>query len=601
MASRRPRSTRAARPEVQALRARPSCDVLVIGGGINGVATFRDLAMQGVDVALVERGDIAGETSAASSRMIHGGLRYLENGEFRLVREAVAERNDLLSTAPHHVHPLATTIPLRHTWSGLASAPLRFLAGRGPQRRHERGAALVIAGLKIYDSYSRVGRAQDGTAVPRHRIVGREDTFAELPDLHPETRMSATYWDAAVWAPERLALEVALDALAAESRARLATYAEAVGVPEPGVVTVRDTLTGEEIPLRPRVVVNAAGPFVDLVHGALGEQTSHVGGSKGSHIVVDSPALHAACRGREIFFENDDGRIVLVYPQHGRVILGTTDIPASPLEPARCTEGEVDYFIELAARVFPGIPVRREQIVYRYAGIRPLPRDDAADPGRVSRDYRVVESALPGGVPLLSVVGGKWTTFRALGESVADAVLPILGRARVASTRGAAIGGGRGFPSADDRPAWIAEHMPGLTVERADTLLTRYGTRAERIARAERGRWADNTDSVLGWLGWAGERITHGTPLKHAPEYTREEIRWICRHERVVRLEDLVLRRTTLAFEGRISGALLVELADVVGDALGWRGRRRREEVAAVRDVLREAHGVDLGARALPV
>ena len=164
------------RPNVARLRERPSADVLIIGAGINGIATFRDLALQGVDVALVERGDYVSGASSASSHMIHGGIRYLENGEFRLVQESVTERNRLLKTAPHYVRPLETTIPIFSTFSGILSAPFRLLVTHGRGKPRERGAALIKMGLMMYDTFSR-----DGGQVPRHRFHGKKKSLAELP------------------------------------------------------------------------------------------------------------------------------------------------------------------------------------------------------------------------------------------------------------------------------------------------------------------------------------------------------------------------------------------------------------------------------------
>ncbi|MCB2412883.1 glycerol-3-phosphate dehydrogenase/oxidase [Demequina sp. TTPB684] len=570
------RSRSETRREVEALRARPHTSVLVIGGGINGISVFRDLALQGVDVALVERGDLAAETSAASSRMIHGGLRYLEYGEFRLVRESVEERNHLLAAAPHHVRPLATTIPIRTVFGGLVAAPMRFLTGRSPRHRTQRGALLVKAGLTLYDAYSRIGRAPDGTGVPRHHFAGPRRTRRELPDLHPDTLFTATYFDAAVHAPERLALEVSRDGLEYGPAARLATYVSAVGTDD-GSVMLRDEVTGDRFPMRADVVVNASGPFTDLTNEALGTPTSYMGGTKGSHLVLDHPELLRACHGREIFFENADGRIVLVYPMGGRVIVGTTDIPADPREPAVCTEEEVDYFIELTTHVFPHIRVTRDHIVYRFAGIRPLALQVDAEPGRMSRDYAVRQGSLPGAedVAVFSIVGGKWTTFRALGEQVADRVLDTLGLERAASTAGRVIGGGVGLPPADDRDEWIAHHLAGVTPERGRVLVARYGTRAADVADAEAGTAA----------------------LRTAPGYTRGEIAHLASEEHVVRLSDIALRRTSLAFEGALTLDVLEELADVVGETLRWGGGRRRREIKAVVSEMSTRHGVDVRAR----
>lgn len=197
------------RADVRELRMRPSADVLVIGGGINGLATFRDLALQGVDVALVERADYLSGASSASSHMIHGGIRYLENGEFRLVNESVHERNRLLRNAPHYVRPLQTTIPIYSTFSGILSAPLRLLTHKQGTPR-ERGALLIKVGLVLYDSFSR-----DGGTVPRHQFHGRGRSLAALPQLNPTVKYTATYFDASVNEPERLGLDVLADGIAA--------------------------------------------------------------------------------------------------------------------------------------------------------------------------------------------------------------------------------------------------------------------------------------------------------------------------------------------------------------------------------------------------
>ena len=174
------------RPNVTELTSRPSADVLVLGGGINGIATFRELALQGVDVALVERGDYVSGASSASSHMVHGGVRYLENGEFRLVNEAVHERNRLLKNAPHYVRPLETTIPIFKTFSGILAAPLRFLTHK-QRSTVERGALLIKIGLIIYDSFSR-----DGGSLPRHRFLGRKKSLAAMPELNPTLKYTSS-------------------------------------------------------------------------------------------------------------------------------------------------------------------------------------------------------------------------------------------------------------------------------------------------------------------------------------------------------------------------------------------------------------------------
>jgi glycerol-3-phosphate dehydrogenase len=555
------------RPNVAELVERPTADVLVLGAGINGIATFRELALQGVNVALVERGDYVSGASSASSHMIHGGVRYLENGEFRLVKEAVQERNRLLKNAPHYVRPLETTIPIFKTFSGVLSAPLRFLTHK-QRTTVERGALLIKVGLVIYDSFSR-----DGGSVPRHRFHGRKKSLAAMPELNPDLKYTATYYDASMHNPERLALDVLLDGAAAGGRA--ANYVEVVGM-SGSEVRLRDVASGHEWGMSAKVIVNTTGPWTDLTNEELGTPTRFMGGTKGSHIVLDHPELFEATKGRELFFENDDGRIVLIYPLKGRVMVGTTDIDADPREPVVCTEEEVDYFFGLVHHVLPQIELDRSQIVYRFSGIRPLPRHDDETPGFVSRDYRIEPAELPGGSLLLSLVGGKWTTFRALGEHMANLMLTRLGAVHSVSTETLAIGGGAGFPrTRDERRAWVDAHAEKVGAERAEQLLERYGTTAARIIES-----LGATDA----------------PLANLAGYSTDEIRYLVREEQAVHLVDLLLRRTSLAFVGALSSPLLTELATLAGELLGWTPARLGEEIASATTELGERHHVHLEA-----
>ncbi|WP_345750480.1 glycerol-3-phosphate dehydrogenase/oxidase [Microbacterium rhizophilus] len=558
----------AERPDVTAARESGRTSVLVIGGGINGISTFRDLALQGVDALLVERGDFASGASAASSHMIHGGIRYLENGEFRLVKESVQERNGLLKIAPHYVKPLRTTIPIYSTFSGILSAPLRFLTHRSGKPQ-ERGAFLIKVGLTIYDTFSRAG----GT-VPRHRFLRRKRSLQELPQLDPRIKYTATYFDASMHDPERLALDVLQDGLDSHEGAHALNYVEAIGRTDDGVV-LRDLETGTEFTIVADVVVNASGPWTDLTNAALGTSTRFMGGTKGSHIVLDHPELLKATDGREIFFEHSDGRIVLIYPLKGRVLVGTTDIDADPAQPVVCTEEEVDYFFDLIHHVFPSIAVDRSQIVFRFSGIRPLPRHEDTAPGFVSRDYRV-EVDRSTSTPLVSLVGGKWTTFRALGESLTDTVLDLLGRRRRVRTAGRTIGGGRDYPrTVADRDAWMRLHLPGVELKRAIGLMQRYGTRA-----------ADVWTHIVDMEGGGEEQLFAHSPL------SARELSWMVEREHVVHLSDVVLRRTAVAFTGGATAEALDEIATALAPLLGWDDARRRDEIASTRALLADRHGV---------
>lgn len=558
-------STQNERDSVRAVRENGTAEVVVIGGGINGIATFRDLAMQGVDVLLVEREDFASGATAASSHMIHGGIRYLENGEFRLVKESVQERNDLLKTAPHYVKPLETTIPIYSTFSGILAAPLRFLTHR-QGKPQERGAFLIKIGLTLYDTFSR-----DGGSVPRHRFLGRKKSLQALPQLDANIKYTATYYDASVHDPERLALDVLRDGEAANERARALNYVEAVGLDRDGV-RLRDRETGTEFTVRTDVVVNASGPWTDLTNAALGTRTSFMGGTKGSHIVLDNPELLDATGGREIFFEHSDGRIVLIYPLKDRVLVGTTDIDADPREPARCTEEEVDYFFALIAHVFPTIAVDRSQIVYRYSGIRPLPHHDDTAPGFVSRDYRIERRHDAGLPPVLSLVGGKWTTFRALGETLSDRVLAELDRERMAQTKGIRIGGGNGYPRTPRRRMeWLRQNVGDD--ERGRVLFARYGTRAADVAA---------------FLAEGDDEPVLGDAL------STRELAWMVEQEHVRHVSDVIFRRTSLAFTGDADAAAVSAIARELAALLEWADDRTAHEIAQCLQTLRDAHGVDV-------
>jgi glycerol-3-phosphate dehydrogenase len=568
----------AERESISRLRRRPNARVLIIGGGINGVGTFRDLALQGVDVALVERGDYCQGASGASSHMIHGGIRYLENGEFRLVRESVVERNRLLRIAPHYVKPLQTTIPIFSTFSGVLAAPLRFLTHKQQGKPKERGAFLIKLGLSLYDSFSR-----DGGSVPRHQFRTRQKALAELPMLHPGVKYTATYFDASVHNPERLTLDVLQDGEKAGGRASnyLSLMSVSPNADGSSTAVLRDQLTGEEFGFTADVIVNTTGAWVDFTNQAMGAPTTFMGGTKGSHIVLDHPGLLAACDGREIFFEHTDGRIVLIYPMGDRVLVGTTDVDADMSEDAVCTDGEIDYFFDLIGHVFPDITVDRGQIVYTFSGVRPLPRHDATQPGFVSRDYRIERRApeagsQEGGAVVLSLVGGKWTTFRALAEHLADDVLAELGTERKISTAKLAIGGGAGFPDSEAGiQNWIKAHMsPTRDADRTAGLLTRYGTRA---------------GEVISYLDAGHDRL-----LRSTRELSVRELQFMAAHEQVGHLVDVLIRRTSLAFRGLVTGELLNEVAEALAEPLGWDAAGVAAEIHHAQEVLKRYHGVEV-------
>ncbi len=536
---------------LESLRENPSPAVLIIGGGVNGVGTFRDLALNGVDVLLVDRDDFCSGASAASSHMAHGGIRYLENGEFRLVREAVKERNRMIENAPHLVRPLPTTIPIFKFWSGLLNAPLKFLGLLN--KPAERGAFIIKVGLILYDAYTR----SQGT-VPTHRFEGRAASLARFPQVNPEVRYTATYYDGSILSPERYTVELVLDAEAEGPHARALNYVSCVGFKGDGVA-LRDELTGETYQTKPTLIINAAGPWIDLVNTGLGLSDRYIGGTKGSHLVLDHPELRAAIGENEFFFENKDGRIVLIFPLLDKVIIGTSDIPIENPDEATCTDGEVDYFFEMVGRVFPGVRLEREHIVFRFSGVRPLEYSHAKTTGQITRDHSIKEDML-GGVPVFSLVGGKWTSYRAFSEQVTDRVLAHLGITRRADTKHLPIGGGREYAAVKDSP------------ENEGALFARYGSRCNEISTYQK----EGDDA----------------PLQGYPQMTRREVAFLAEKEKVVHLEDLVLRRSLLAYLGHLSLPLIDELAEITAGVLGWDDKRKQEEINRTLNTLKEKHGV---------
>lgn len=539
-------------------------DVLILGAGINGAGLFRDLCEQSVTCALIDKGDFGSGTSAAPSRLIHGGIKYLETGEFRLVAQSTLERNLLLRNAPHYVKPLPTVIPIFSWWKGIPAA-LRTLVGSTAAPR-ARGAVLIKLGLALYDFYGARARV-----MPRHRLWSRRRALAEIPPLTPRIVAAGTYFDATVSRPERLVLELVQDGLRANPASLARPYMTLLS-------TDGETLRfrppqGAELGLRPRIVVNAAGPWIDRVNEALGVETRLIGGTKGSHILLDHPALIRALNGRMIYFEADDGRICLVFDYLGRALVGSTDIRASDPDTARCEDDEIDYFIASLRSLLPGLGFDRSQIVATYAGIRPLPRSDGTAAGLISRDHSapVVEADGARHWPIISLVGGKWTTFRGFSEEVADLVLRRLSTARRISTRDLPIGGGRDFPK--DPQTWADSQASGPTsAARLLVLMERYGTRATEVAGAEAG--TDFLDSDKSWS--AGE------------------IAWIVRNEQVTHLSDVVLRRTSLALTGRLTAALLVKIADIAGTELGWTTEEVADEMRSTIEELASRYRVSL-------
>jgi glycerol-3-phosphate dehydrogenase len=472
-----------------------SCDLLVIGGGINGAGIARDAAGRGLAVVLVEKDDLAAATSSASSKLIHGGLRYLEQYEFRLVAEALAEREVLLRIAAHLV------------W------PVRFIMPHVPELRPRW---MIRAGLFLYDH---LGGLAHALGAPRTRLPGSQAVRLDRPPyasgLGAGLRHGFAYSDCRV-DDARLVVENAMDAAA--RGARILTRTECVSARREGGVW-RATLSGGAS-LTARAIVNAAGPWVkQVLNERLGQPSAErVRLVRGSHIV-----LAALYEGEHAFIlQNDDRRVVFMIPYADRfTLVGTTDV-AHPGEnaPPYATDAEVAYLCRAVSR-YLARPVRPQDVVWKYAGVRPLHDDGSADPSRVTRDYALRVDEAQGAAPVLSVFGGKITTYRRLAEHALGKLaryFPGMGPPWTGAVPLAGSDFG-GASRAEAREAFLARHRR-LPQEVLRGLFRRHGARAAEVAG----------DGDLGEHYGAG--------------LTERELAWFAEREWAREPEDVLWRRT---------------------------------------------------------
>ncbi len=487
-------------------------DLAVIGGGINGCGIARDAAGRGLSVLLCEQGDLGGATSASSTKLIHGGLRYLEYYEFRLVREALIEREVLLKAAPHII------------W------PLRFVL---PHHAGLRPAWLIRLGLFLYDHLG--GRR----ILPGTRMLDLASDAAGKP-LKPAFRRAFEYSDC--WVEDsRLVVLNALDAAerGAVIRPRTRCLRAHRGA-EGWTVELEDVTTGQREEIHARVLVNAAGPWVaNVISQCIGSNgAARVRLVKGSHIIVPRLAEHD----RAYIFQNADGRIVFAIPYEcDFTLIGTTDVDydGDPAE-VRISEEETAYLCRAANEYF----IRQltpADVVRSYSGVRPLYDDGAKDAKAATRDYVLELDAPAGGAPVLNIFGGKITTFRRLAEAALDKLAPHLGGLKPKWTADAALPGGD-FPVAgiETLARELRAACPALAEGQAMRLARAYGTRARRIIDGA------HSEADLG--------VCFGADLQ------AREVSYLMRHEWARTAEDVLWRRSKLGL--RVSADDMRRLAD---------------------------------------
>lgn len=489
-------------------------DLLVVGAGATGCGTALDAATRGLAVAMIDKGDIAGGTSSRSSKLVHGGLRYLQQGDVGLVREALRERDLLLTTlAPHLVEPLPFVLPLRH---------------------HLWERPYVGAGLLLYDTLG------GSRTLPRHRHVSRKRLRQQFPGLRATAFIGGIGFHDCRMDDSRLA--VALARTAVREGALLATYAaleEAMPDAGDGLhrVRVRDALTGESRIVTARAIALCVGVWAPEAAAMFTADHTvvDVTRSKGIHIRLPRSAID----GDVALIVPTERSVLFVIPSDDHWLVGTTDTEwAGGPEPPEATEDDIDYLLGLLAGILVQ-PVRRDEVTYAFAGLRPLVRDQTmgGDTAKASREHSVARLA-PG---VLAVVGGKWTTYRVMARDVVDTALAELGEdPRACRTASIPLVGSDG----------VEEPADGLR----GRLMRRYGSVAGEV------------------LSLIDADPSLGQPLPGAPQFCRAEVVHACLNEGAVTLEDIVERR--LRF-GLHLDAVPADLLDEVAQLLHRTEERR--------------------------
>jgi glycerol-3-phosphate dehydrogenase len=503
----------------------PIYDIFVVGGGVNGCGIARDAVGRGFSVFLAEMNDLASGTSSGSTKLIHGGLRYLEYYEFRLVREALMEREVLWRNAPHIIHPMRFVLPYQ---KGL------------------RPAWLLRLGLFLYDHLG--GRK----LLPPTRTLDLRRDPAGRP-LKPGFSKAFEYSDGWVNDARLVALnarDAADRGAVIRTRTKLLAARRADGLWH---LTIEDGGSGEQEEIEARLLVNAAGPWVDhVLADALGQNDAHnVRLVQGSHIVIrkkfDDP--------RAYFFQNKDGRIIFAIPyENDFTLIGTTDRDyGGDPHTVRISDAETDYLCAAASEYFME-PVRREDIVWTYSAVRPLFDDHASKAQEATRDYVIKTEAPDGGAPLINSFGGKITTFRRLSESVMERIEGFLGKRGAPWTASSPLPGGD-FPvnGYADQVAQLEKEYPFLEPAHAARLIRLYGTRARTIL----GRARDHAA--------LGRRF--GADLYEA------EVRYLMQEEWALTAEDILWRRTKRGLRFTLAEAQTLEAFMASAECSGKRGK----------------------------
>lgn len=530
--------------------AREPFDVLVIGGGITGAGVALDAATRGYSVALVERHDFASGTSSKSTKLAHGGIRYLPQFDFGLVHEALVERGLMLEHAPFLVRPIGFVLPMYQGDRHPVGLPVTLPGGIG-------NSWVLQIGLYLYDVLA--GRRN----IQRHRRITQDEALKLAPALKPGGLRSAfTYYDAQL-DDARLTL-IALRT-AARWNAAIANHAEVVGFQQQDgrlcAAQVRDTLTGREFALQARHMVNAGGIWAERIEALTGgERQIEVQPSKGIHLVVARERLRLE-EMAIVLPQTEDNRILFVIPWEGRAIIGTTDTSGGDLDHPVASEGDIAYLIRHVNH-YLNVRLTQEDIISTFAGYRPLVRSRDKTQGKnLSRTHAILEN--PNG--LVSIVGGKLTTWRRMGQDTVDHLarrdhLPI----RHPTEHLPLLGAERWPETAEELPR--RGRALGLSADMVEHLGLYYGSEALTVL------------ALIDFDASLARRIVHDLP------YIRAEVAHACRAEMALTLEDMLARRTRIAIEDRQWGVEAAQdVAELMALQLGWSAGQTREQITAYR------------------
>ena len=538
--------------QIEKLRQHPDVSVLIVGTGMNSVALFRELALQNIDVVLVNESDFCSGSTLGVSHLVHGDFYYRENGGFQLAKTAVLERKRLIKNAPHVIKPLPTVVPIFRWVTGRFHIPIKL--PQEADKTGRRGMFFTRLGLMLQDKF-----LESNGEKFSHKFALRKNSLKKFPRLNPDILGTVTYNNATIAAPERLCLDLLWDAHKSNPDALALNYINNVRY-EDTVAKLVDGIHNKSIEIRPKLVIEAQdciGPT----------EKSKV--QQWLHLVLDQRELKNAIGDQSFFFEFEDGRFIRICPYNRYTLLSTSQLVTDTEEKEALTTKDS---LQMARQIFPTIELASTNILYQKSDCYPLETPDN------SHQLQITKAGTHADFPILHLNGGNWTTFRAKSSQIVDRVLAAFGKKRLTNSENMPVGGGKQYPSdRDERWRWLHKQSREyqLAFEHVKQLFDRYGTQARQVAAFLAAEPDDK-------------------PLKFHPDYTIREIIYLTEQEPVGHLDDIILRRTNIGKMGQANADLVAEIGQIVGKSLNWSSEHTQQEIERTFMTLVEEHGVAL-------